>query len=454
MRRNLLVKLRDHEPLFPGIVGYDESVIPEVVNAVLSKHHMILLGLRGQAKTRLIRQLVSLLDERIPVVKGCEIRCDPFAPLCSSCKEKLLHHGDDVKIDWLHRDERYVEKLATPDVTIADMLGDLDPIKAAKSGHILSSEGAIHYGLLPRSNRGIFAINELPDLAERIQVALLNVLEERDVQVRGYKIRLPLDVMLVASANPEDYTSRGRMITPLKDRFGAQVRTHYPLDVEAEIEIMNAEAARFEGDGVEILVPEFMNSILAEFTHLARRSPHISQHSGVSVRMSITNLETLQAAALRRALVDDETVAVPRVSDLDALAASTLGKVEIETFEDSRGGQVVAQLMSAAVLGVFRERVDPGQLPAVIAEVGERGRLEVGADMSLGEFRTQLAEAPALARTAASVADVDPATPVEKVDDRELAALASAAEFILEGLHLAKRLNKDAVGRRSAYGSR
>jgi magnesium chelatase subunit I len=453
MRANLVRRLRAGDRIFDGVSGYEQTVVPQVVNAILAGHDMVFLGERGQAKTRMIRSLVGLLDEYMPVIAGSEINDDPYHPISAYARNLVAAEGEDTKIAWVHRSDRYGEKLATPDTSVADLIGEVDPIKVAE-GRYLSDELTLHYGLIPRTNRGIFAINELPDLAERIQVALLNVLEERDVQVRGYKIRLPLDVMLVASANPEDYTSRGRMITPLKDRFGAQVRTHYPLDVEAEIEIMNAEAARFEGDGVEILVPEFMNSILAEFTHLARRSPHISQHSGVSVRMSITNLETLQAAALRRALVDDETVAVPRVSDLDALAASTLGKVEIETFEDSRGGQVVAQLMSAAVLGVFRERVDPGQLPAVIAEVGERGRLEVGADMSLGEFRTQLAEAPALARTAASVADVDPATPVEKVDDRELAALASAAEFILEGLHLAKRLNKDAVGRRSAYGSR
>ena len=453
MRTNLVNRLRAGSPLFEGVAGYEETVVPQVVNAILAGHDMVFLGERGQAKTRMIRNLVSLLDEYMPIVAGSEINDDPFNPISAYARSLVAAEGDETMISWVHRSERYGEKLATPDTSVADLIGEVDPIKVAE-GRYLSDELTLHYGLIPRTNRGIFAINELPDLAERIQVALLNVLEERDVQVRGYKIRLPLDVVLVASANPEDYTSRGRMITPLKDRFGAQIRTHYPLDVQTEIGIMNAEAASFDEDGVEVSVPEYMEAVLAEFTHLARRSPHISQHSGVSVRMSITNLETLRAAALRRALVAGEAHAAARVADLDALAASTLGKVEVETFEDSRSGQVVAALMSAAVLGEFRDRVEANLLPGVIAEVAEKGRLEVGADVSLSEFRARFAEVPVLAHAAASVAGIESAASLEAMDDGDLAAMASAAEFILEGLHLSKRLNKDALGRRMTYESR
>src|SRR5579863_3220972 len=329
MRQNLIRKMRAGEELFPGIVGYEDSVIPQVENAILSGQDIVLLGERGQAKTRIARSLVNLLDEETPVVVGCEINDDPFNPLCKPCRTRIAEEGDDTPIHWIGRDQRYGEKLATPDITIADLVGEVDPIKVAE-GRYLSDELTIHYGLVPRCNRGIFAINELPDLAERIQVGLLNVLEERDIQIRGHRIRLPLDVLLVASANPEDYTSRGRIITPLKDRFGAQIRTHYPLDVETEVAIVAQEAQPAEVPGVTVSVPAFMAEVVARLSQAARSSSRVNQRSGVSVRASIANHETLVAAALRRALRLGEHEAVPRPSDLDALVASTLGKLEIE----------------------------------------------------------------------------------------------------------------------------
>ena len=300
MRKNLIRKLREGEDLFPGIVGYQETVIPQVENAILSGQDIVLLGERGQAKTRIARSLVQFLDDETPVVAGCEINDDPFAPICKSCQLRIAEEGDETPIHWLPRDRRYGEKLATPDITIADLLGEVDPIKVAE-GRYLSDELTIHYGLIPRTNRGIFCINELPDLAERIQVGLLNIMEERDVQIRGYKVRLPLDVFVVASANPEDYTNRGRIITPLKDRLGSEIRTHYPRTTEHEMEIMEAESTPFALDGIETTYPEFMKEVVAEITHLARGSSDISQRSGVSVRVSITNYENVMSNAVRRA---------------------------------------------------------------------------------------------------------------------------------------------------------
>src|SRR5215208_2010062 len=328
VRRNAVAKIRAGEPLFPRVLGYDETVLPQLENALLAGHDVIFLGERGQAKTRMIRSLIGLLDEELPIVAGSEINDDPYAPVSRHARDLIAEKGEDTPIEWVARDTRYGEKLATPDTSIADLIGEVDPIKVAE-GRYLSDELTLHYGLVPRTNRGIFAINEIPDLAERIQVGLLNVLEERDVQIRGYKIRLPLDVMLVASANPEDYTNRGRIITPLKDRFGAQIRTHYPLDVETEMDVIDQEARPLEADGLVVAVPDFMTEIVAEISQQARRSPHINQRSGVSVRLSISNYETLVANAMRRALRTGEHEVVPRVSDLDALAASTAGKIEI-----------------------------------------------------------------------------------------------------------------------------
>src|SRR5207253_1876816 len=335
------------KPIFGGIVGYDATVIPQIENAVLSGQDIILLGERGQAKTRIARQLIELLDAAVPAIAGCEINDDPFAPICAACKYRIANDGDAVEIVWLTPDRRYSEKLATPDISIADLIGEVDPIKVAE-GRYLADELTIHYGLLPRTNRGIFGINELPDLAERIQVGLLNIMEEKDVQIRGYRVRLPLDLFVIASANPEDYTSRGRIITPLKDRFGSQVRTHYPLTISEEMQIMEAERHAVPED-FELIFPSFMKEIVAELTHLARRSPHISQSSGVSVRMSIANVENLASNAVRRAARLGETLAVPRITDLAFLASSTAGRVEIEALDEGKEEQVLARLERGAI---------------------------------------------------------------------------------------------------------
>ena len=327
LRRNASRRMSAGEPLIDGVLGFEDTVIPQLENAILAGHDIILLGERGQAKTRIIRSLIGLLDEWLPVVAGSEVNDDPYHPTSRYARLKVVEEGDETPITWVHRSERYGEKLATPDTSIADLIGEVDPIKVAE-GRYLSDELTLHYGLVPRVNRGIFAINELPDLSERIQVGLLNVLEERDVQIRGHRVRLPLDVMLVATANPEDYTNRGRIITPLKDRFGAQVRTHYPEETRTEVAIMCAEAVLPEG--TPVIVPAYMQEVLGEMTQLARRSPRLNQRSGVSVRLTIANYETLVANALRRALRTGESVVVPRVSDLAALLPSTQGKIEVE----------------------------------------------------------------------------------------------------------------------------
>ena len=335
VRTNAIERIRAGEALFPGVLGYDDTVLPQLENALLAGHDVIFLGERGQAKTRMIRSITGLLDEWMPIVAGSEINDDPYHPVSRHAIDLVADAGDDTPIDWVHRDQRFGEKLATPDTSIADLIGEVDPIKVAE-GRYLSDELTLHYGLVPRTNRGLFAINELPDLAERIQVGLLNVLEERDVQIRGYKIRLPIDVLLLASANPEDYTNRGRIITPLKDRFGAQIRTHYPLEVATEIEIATQEARPLEAPGLDVRVPPWMAEIVATLSHLARQSPQVNQRSGVSVRLTVANLETLVANAARRSLLHGEDVVVPRVSDLEALASSTAGKVEIEALEEGR----------------------------------------------------------------------------------------------------------------------
>src|SRR5579884_4192536 len=365
VRRNAVRRIAAGQPLVEGVLGYEETVLPQLENALLAGHDVIFLGERGQAKTRIIRSLTALLDEWIPIVAGSEILDDPYHPVSRYARELIEHKGEDTPITWVHRDARFGEKLATPDTSIADLIGEVDPIKVAE-GRYLSDELTLHYGLVPRTNRGIFAINELPDLSERIQVGLLNVLEERDIQIRGYKIRLPLDVMLVASANPEDYTNRGRIITPLKDRFGAQIRTHYPLDVETEMDVVDQEARPVSGDGLHIDVPRFMTEIVAEMSQQARRSPHVNQRSGVSVRLSIAHYETLVANATRRALRNRERDVVPRISDLDALVSSTAGKIEIETLDDGREEQVLDRIVKTSVLEVFRARVRPERLGGVV----------------------------------------------------------------------------------------
>jgi len=442
MRQNAVALISAGEPLFDGVVGYENTVLPQLENAVLAGHDVIFLGERGQAKTRMIRSLVNLLDEWMPYVEGSEIYDDPYNPVSKHAKDLVDKRGDKTPITWAHRDVRYGEKLATPDTSIADLIGEVDPIKVAE-GRYLSDELTLHYGMVPRTNRGIFAINELPDLAERIQVGLLNVLEERDVQIRGYKVQLPLDVLLVASANPEDYTNRGRMITPLKDRFGAQIRTHYPLEIETEIDIAEQEAAPLDAPGLSIVVPEFMAEVIATFSHICRSSPQVNQRSGVSVRMTVTNYETLTANATRRALQAGENHVVPRVSDLDALMASSSGKIEIESIEEGREGQIVKQMLNAAVLEVFKGRFSPEDLVGVVDSFDGGTVAHTGDDLGSAEYAEMLAGHPALAAAVA-----------ELTDSSEPAELASAVELILEGLHLSKRLNKEAIGVRATYRGR
>jgi magnesium chelatase subunit I len=339
LRKNLIRKMLDREPLFPGIFGFEETVIPQVQNAILAGQDMIFLGERGQAKTRLIRSLTSLLDPEMPYVEGSEINDDPFAPISRYAQDMVAKHGDDTPIAWLPRNDRYGEKLATPDVTTPELIGEVDPIKVAE-GRYLSDELVIHYGLVPRTNRGIFCINELPDLSEKLQVGLFNVMQERDVQIRGFRVRLPLDICVVASANPEDYTNRGRIITPLKDRYGAQIRTHYPKQIDVEIDIMEAEhSPLLASDGYRITVPQFMKEIIAETTSMAREHADINQRSGVSVRMSIANYESMIGNALRRTILLREDEVVPRISDLSSIIPSSSGKIELETVEEGKEGR-------------------------------------------------------------------------------------------------------------------
>jgi magnesium chelatase subunit I len=443
MRRNASRKISAGEPLIDGVLGFEDTVIPQLENAILAGHDIILLGERGQAKTRILRSLVDLLDEWLPIVTGSEINDDPYQPTSRYGRLKVSDEGDETPITWIHRSDRYGEKLATPDTSIADLIGEVDPIKVAE-GRYLSDELTLHYGLVPRVNRGIFAINELPDLSERIQVGLLNVLEERDVQIRGHRVRLPLDMMLVATANPEDYTNRGRIITPLTDRFGAQVRTHYPEETKTEVAIMCAEAVLPEG--TPVIVPAYMQEVLAEMSQLARRSPHLNQRSGVSVRLTIANYETLVANALRRALRTGESVVVPRVSDLASLVPSTQGKIEVEALEEGREDEVVAQLAGAAVLAVFRRRVTLEDPTGVVGSFGEGSVVHTGDDLASADYLEVLADMPALEPPTRALAGPDAG--------ESPALMAAALEFLLEGLHLTKRLNKDASGARALYRRR
>src|SRR5687767_15072798 len=368
LRENLLRRLASDEPLFPGIVGYDETVIPQLVNAVLSRHNFILLGLRGQAKTRILRALVSLLDDYLPVMAGCEIHDDPLAPICSACRTRVATDGDAAPISWLLPEARYVEKLATPDVTIADMLGDIDPIKAARAGLQLSDELTMHYGLLPRANRGIFGINELPDLAGKIQVGLFNILQEGDIQIKGYPIRLPLDLLMVFTANPEDYTARGKIITPLKDRIGSEIRTHYPATRQHAMEITAQEAWLARGtDAKRTDVPVYVREVVEEIAFQARADRKIDRRSGVSQRLAITCLENVLSNAERRALANGETQIVPRVTDGSAALPSITGKFEMEYEGELKGADNVArELIRASVANIFAERFEGVDMRRVI----------------------------------------------------------------------------------------
>lgn len=443
IRANAVARISSGQPLFAGVLGYEETVMPQLENALLAGHDVIFLGERGQAKTRMIRSLTDLLDEWMPIVGGSEINDDPYHPVSRHAREAIAERGDATPITWVHRDERFGEKLATPDTSIADLIGEVDPIKVAE-GRYLSDELTLHYGLVPRTNRGIFAINELPDLAERIQVGLLNVLEERDVQVRGYKIRLPLDVLLVASANPEDYTNRGRIITPLKDRFGSQIRTHYPLDVETEVEIVRAEARPGSVGDVKVHMPRYMEDVVATFSHLARASSQVNQRSGVSVRLSVSNYEVLAANAMRRALRAGETEVVPRVCDMGAMAASSMGKIEIESLEEGREGAILENLVRSAVLTVYKETVAPDQVREVVSSFEQGVVAHTGEDVSSVDQARLVEQVPELRVPVLALTG----------GDESPAAVAAAVEFILEGLHLSKRLNKDASGSRATYRSR
>ncbi|HTM11149.1 MAG TPA: sigma 54-interacting transcriptional regulator [Verrucomicrobiae bacterium] len=441
MRKNLVHCLQTSKRILPGILGYDETVIPDIENAILSGHHMVFLGERGQAKSRIIRGLVSLLDERIPIVQGCEINDNPFEPICRACKRRLAEQGDALPIEWIGRDHRYGEKLATPDVSIADLIGEIDPIKVAE-GRYLADEETIHYGLIPRTNRGIFAINELPDLTEKVQVGLFNLMEEKDVQIKGYKIRMPLDVVIVASANPEDYTSRGRIITPLKDRFDVQIRTHYPQSIQDEMAIMEQESAPMNERSHSVSVPQFIKEILGHMTFEARKSNEINQSSGVSVRVTINNYESLISNAEKRALRLKETEVVPRVSDFHAVLASTSGKIEMEYVgEDKKEDDLVEKLANRAILKVFDQYFTVSSLQKVVDYFNSGWGVEVSDVMPSQDYLEGIKEIPGLKEALRTLG------PMESP-----ALMASATEFILEGLHLHQKLNKEIEGGRITYG--
>jgi len=439
LRENLLARIRDGAPRFEGIVGYDETVLPELERAILAGHDVVLLGERGQGKTRVIRTLVSLLDEWTPVIVGSELNEHPYHPISPGSIRLAAEDGDDLKIGWLHRSMRYGEKLATPDTSVGDLIGDVDPIKVAQ-GRTLGDPETIHFGLVPRTNRGIFAVNELPDLAERIQVSLLNVLEERDIQVRGYQLRLPLDLMLLASANPEDYTNRGRIITPLKDRFGAEIRTHYPLDLDLEIDLMRQEARLVAN------VPEHLMEVVARYTRAVRESPAIDARSGVSARFAIAAAETIAASALRRAALLGEAEAVSRIGDAVTVTSTLRGKVEFESGEEGRETEILAHLLRTATAETFRARLAGLDLSGFTNLVAEGEVIETGELVAAADVLRQVGTVPGLAKVLGRLGLGDAPTRGEA---------ASGIEFVLEGLHLSRRLSKDLTDDgRTVYGSR
>ncbi|MGZ4666829.1 MAG: sigma 54-interacting transcriptional regulator [Frankiaceae bacterium] len=444
LRDNLVSRLARGEVRFPGIVGFDETVLPQVERAILAGHDMVLLGERGQGKTRLIRTLVALLDEWTPVVAGCEINDHPYAPVCTRCRGLVAAQGDRTQVAWKHRSERYAEKLATPDTSVGDLIGDVDPIKVAE-GRTLGDPETVHYGLVPRTNRGIFSVNELPDLAERIQVSLLNVLEERDIQVRGYTLRLPLDLYLVASANPEDYTNRGRIITPLKDRFGAEIRTHYPLRLEDELDLLRQEAVTaWKGSPLgEPVLPSYLLDVIARFTRLVRDSPQVDARSGVSARFAIAAAETTAASAVRRAALAGEDVPVARVCDLAAIVPATRGKVEFDALEEGHENEILAHLQRKATADTFRARLAGLDLSGLQRRIEAAGPVETGELVPAVELLRRLGKVPGLAQLMARLGD----------EGAESPGLAAAAlEFAMEGLHLNRRLSKEQLPGRTVYG--
>ncbi len=438
IRENLVRALRSGENPFPGIVGFDETVLPDVQRALLAGHDFVLLGERGQGKTRLMRTVVGLLDEWSPVIAGCEIHDDPLAPICARCRSLVASDGDDAAIEWRHRDDRYTEKLATPDTSVGDLVGDVDPTKVAE-GRTLGDPETIHYGLLPRANRGVFALNELPDLAERIQVALFNVLEERDIQVRGYAVRLPLDVLVLASANPEDYTNRGRIITPLKDRFGAEVRTHYLDDVDEEVTLVKQEA------GLVAAVPDHLLEIIARLVMELRTSSSIDQRSGVSARFAIAAAEGTAASALRRAALTGEEDAVARIGDLADVLPTLRGKVEFEMGEEGRELEVIGHLLRLATAATFRDRVAGSDLSGFTTHFEDGSTVETGDLVPALTLLEQLGTTPGLAAVLERVGiDEESVSPGQ---------VAAAVEFVLEGLHLTRRLSKVQADGQTIYGS-
>jgi len=455
MRRNLVRKLRSGEPLFPDILGYEDTVVPQIQNAILSRHDMLFLGLRGQAKTRMLRQLVHLLDDATPIVAGSEVNDHPYQPISRFARELVAERGDDAPVAWIGREQRYNEKLATPDVTIADLIGEVDMIKHAE-GRYLSSEATMHYGLIPRTNRGIFCINELPDLAPKIQVGLFNVLEERDVQIRGYPIRLELDLCLVFSANPEDYTNRGRIVTPLKDRIGSVVRTHYPLTREIGMAVndqnawLDRPAGEDEEAGAATAVPVYIKEAVEEAARLARTSPHVNQQSGVSVRMSIANLENVVSNAERRALTNRESAVVPRVGDLAAALASSRGKLELTmSEEDGHEDKLIQRILDEAVKNVFLLHFDVREFRPMVQYFESGQTIEMGDMLGSSALLDRVAKVPGLRKRAEEAAAE--LAPDARSPEARLAAAASAAEFILEGLHVHNKLNKAAKGGGTSY---
>ncbi len=440
VRDNLLHRLASGQSPFPGILGFDDTVLPQVERALLAGHDLVLLGERGQGKTRLIRTLVGLLDAWTPVVAGCEINDHPYAPVCVRCTRLVAEQGDATPVAWLSRADRYGEKLATPDTSVGDLIGDVDPIKVAE-GRTLGDPETVHYGLVPRTNRGIFSVNELPDLAERIQVALLNVLEERDIQVRGYTLRLPLDLLLVASANPEDYTNRGRIITPLKDRFGAEVRTHYPLALDDEVRLIRQEAL-LEWPGTSLVVPDHLVQVVARYTRLVRESPQVDQRSGVSARFAVAATETVAASAVRRAAITGEAQAVARVCDLPSVVAASRGKVEFESAEEGRELEVLHHLLRRATADAFRALLAGTDLSGLQGRFDEGATVETGDLVPAAQLLAGLGTVPGLAVVLSRLG----------VEQESPGLAAAAVEFALEGLHLNRRLAKDEVAGRTVYG--
>jgi magnesium chelatase subunit I len=434
LRENLMSRLREGSPIFPGIVGYDDTVVPQIVNAILSRHNFILLGLRGQAKSRILRALTALLDPQMPYVAGCEIHDNPYAPICRRCRELIAKEGDATPIAWLTPEHRYVEKLATPDVTIADLIGDIDPIKAARGGHELSSEFTVHYGLLPRANRGIFAINELPDLAGKIQVGLFNIMQEGDVQIKGYPIRLPLDVAIVFSANPEDYTARGKIITPLKDRIGSEIRTHYPATVEEGIAI-TAQEAWIQRDGSRLQIPKYVQEVIERIAFAARDDKKIDKRSGVSQRLPISAIENVVSNAERRALTHREKFIVPRISDIYAALPAITGKLELEYEGEMKGADYVSrELIRTAVAKAFDTYLHGVNMNQVVQWFDLGGEIQLGDNAAAQDVLEGLRQIQGLMEKLGKLS-------VNAKDSAEIQV--SAAEFVLEGLHAHKKIGRN-----------